>query len=75
MAASLMLDAARGARLWDASALLNLGDSTLGEIWSEIAAYAPVRECRQLSYSGMAHELPRADPIRLCVHGPLRGLR
>ncbi len=35
--------------------LKNLGDRTMRGIWSEINAFAPIRECPDIAYLGIAH--------------------
>jgi eukaryotic-like serine/threonine-protein kinase len=37
------------------AALRELGDSTLASIWQQLDSYAPIPECRQIRYTGIAH--------------------
>jgi len=35
--------------------LREFGDTTLASIWQQLDSYAPISECRQIRYSGIAH--------------------
>ncbi|MGD0630558.1 MAG: lanthionine synthetase LanC family protein [Terracidiphilus sp.] len=37
------------------AALRDLGDSTLASIWQQFGSYAPIPECHQIRYTGIAH--------------------
>jgi serine/threonine-protein kinase len=37
------------------AALRDLGNSTMASIWQELDSYAPIPECRQIRYTGIAH--------------------
>jgi serine/threonine protein kinase len=37
------------------AALRDLGDSTLASIWQQLDSYAPIPECLQIRYTGIAH--------------------
>jgi serine/threonine-protein kinase len=37
------------------AALRDLGDSTLTSIWQQLDSYAPISECHQIRYTGIAH--------------------
>ncbi|MED2985432.1 lanthionine synthetase LanC family protein [Bacillus thuringiensis] len=39
----------------DKSILLELGQNIVEEIWSQIKLYAPIQECKELSWLGIAH--------------------
>lgn len=50
LANSLLLDTAR-----DNDRLLRFGNELLGGIWSEIDTFAPIGECAEVGYLGIAH--------------------
>ncbi|MGO9339440.1 MAG: lanthionine synthetase LanC family protein [Terracidiphilus sp.] len=37
------------------AALRDFGDTTLASIWQQLDSYAPIRECHQIQYTGIAH--------------------
>jgi serine/threonine-protein kinase len=57
LAGSMLLDvlAASGHDMSGTAAVLNTGDRALKDIWLRIDELAPVPECSDLPYSGMAH--------------------
>ena len=52
---TLLLDAVYGEALVESAALLELGNQTLNRLWQEIRSFPPIRECREIAYSGAAH--------------------
>ena len=55
LGATLLLDAVSGEPLVESGALLEFGNRTLNQLWQEIQTFPPLRECREISYSGAAH--------------------
>jgi serine/threonine-protein kinase len=55
LASSLLADTLSGNSLVDVAPLLAFGNGLFNRIWEEITPYPPVRECRQIRYSGIAH--------------------
>jgi len=55
LGAALLLDAVDGNSFVNTTALRDFGNRALKEIWQQIDGFASVRECRQISYSGIAH--------------------
>ena len=55
LGAGLLLDAVSGTTFVNAEALRKFGDQVLHGLWDRIQAFAPIRECREISYSGVAH--------------------
>jgi eukaryotic-like serine/threonine-protein kinase len=55
LGAALLLDAVSGNTLVNGSALIEFGSQALNELWEEIRGFAPIRDCRKIQYSGVAH--------------------
>jgi serine/threonine-protein kinase len=55
LGAGLLLDAVSGTTFVNAEALRKFGDQVLHGLWDRIQEFAPIRECREISYSGVAH--------------------
>jgi serine/threonine-protein kinase len=55
LGAALLLAAVAGNSYVNTTALEEFGNRALQELWQQIAGFAPIRECRQISYSGIAH--------------------
>jgi len=55
LAASFLLNAIRGCKYIDATALTTFGNQVLEGIWAELDTFKPIHECRQIAYSGAAH--------------------
>jgi serine/threonine protein kinase len=52
---ALLLDAVDGNAYVNTSGLRDFGNRALEEMWQQIDGFASIRECRQISYSGIAH--------------------
>lgn len=52
---ALMLEALKHSDKFDLSPLVELGGRMLDEIWSHLNGYAPVGECKEMPWFGMAH--------------------
>jgi eukaryotic-like serine/threonine-protein kinase len=55
LGAALLLDAVSATKYVNADPLRQFGDRTLHDLWGKIQEFAPIRECREISYSGVAH--------------------
>lgn len=55
LACSLLLDSMPESKLLDSGSLRELGERVMRSIWDAISAYAPIAECRELAYLGIAH--------------------
>ncbi len=55
LAASHLLAALGPGSTVNVSALRDLGNGTLASIWQELDSYAPILECHQIRYTGIAH--------------------
>jgi serine/threonine-protein kinase len=55
LAASHLLAALKSDSTADVAALRELGNNTLTSIWQQLDSYAPMPECREIGYSGIAH--------------------
>lgn len=55
LGAGLLLDAVSGTTFVNAEALREFGDQALHGLWDKIQEFAPIKECREVSYSGVAH--------------------
>jgi eukaryotic-like serine/threonine-protein kinase len=55
LGAALLLDAVSGSKLVNTEALIEIGNQTLNGLWEKIQGFAPIRECREIAYSGVAH--------------------
>ena len=55
LGAALLLDACSGDPLVDTHALVEFGNQALTGLWEKIRELAPIRECREIQYSGAAH--------------------
>jgi serine/threonine protein kinase len=55
LGAAFLLHAVKGCKYLDSTPLLDFGNDMLGEIWSELDTFRPIRECKQIAYSGAAH--------------------
>jgi serine/threonine-protein kinase len=55
MACALLLDAFAGVEWINVEPLLTLGNDVLRGIWEEIDRLAPIRECKEIEYTGAAH--------------------
>ncbi len=52
---ALVLNALRAAPFLDGGPIEQLGNEVMRGIWTEIATYAPIRECPEMSLLGVAH--------------------
>jgi eukaryotic-like serine/threonine-protein kinase len=55
LGAALLLDACSGDKLVNTQPLIEFGNQALAELWEKIKELAPIRECREIQYSGAAH--------------------
>jgi len=55
LGAAFLLNAIKGCKYLDATALTGFGNGMLQNIWAELDTFRPIRECRQIAYSGAAH--------------------
>ncbi len=55
LAASQLIAAASTDLNVNTAALRELGNNTVASIWTQLDSYAPIRECRQIDYTGIAH--------------------
>lgn len=55
LAGALLLERISGARYTNLDGLVELGDDTLAELWTSLAAMPPIAESTELSYLGVAH--------------------
>lgn len=55
LGASFLLNAIKGCKYLDATALTGFGNGMMQDIWAELDTFRPIRECRQINYSGAAH--------------------
>jgi eukaryotic-like serine/threonine-protein kinase len=55
LGAAFLLNAISGCKYIDAIALTTFGNEMLRNIWAELDTYRPIRECKQIAYSGAAH--------------------
>lgn len=55
LASSLMLDTIQDNAVLDRQPLLELGTTTLNLIWNKLDALAPIGECPEITYLGIAH--------------------
>jgi eukaryotic-like serine/threonine-protein kinase len=55
LAASFLLNAIRGCKYIEGTPLTTFGNQILEDIWAELDTFKPIRECRQIAYSGAAH--------------------
>jgi eukaryotic-like serine/threonine-protein kinase len=55
LGAAFLLDAISGCKYLDSTALTAFGNETLRGMWVELDTFRPIRECKQISYSGAAH--------------------
>ena len=55
LACALLFEALMTVDTAESDALRRFGDTTMGGIWTEIAAYPPVPDCAEIEYLGMAH--------------------
>ncbi|MDE3178514.1 MAG: protein kinase [Acidobacteriota bacterium] len=55
LAAALLLDACSGDKLLNTGPLIEFGNQTLALLWEKIRELGPIRECREIQYSGAAH--------------------
>jgi serine/threonine protein kinase len=55
LGAALLLEAVSGNTFVNANALLKFGNETLNGLWEKLQVFAPIRECREVAYSGIAH--------------------
>jgi len=55
LGAAFLLNAISGCKYIDATALTTFGNEMLRNIWAELDTYRPIRECKQIAYSGAAH--------------------
>jgi serine/threonine protein kinase len=53
--AAFLLNAIKGCKYLDATALTGFGNGMLQNIWAELDTFRVIRECRQIAYSGAAH--------------------
>jgi len=55
LGAALLLDAVSGSTLVNTEALIEFGNQALNGLWEKIQGFAPIRECHEIAYSGVAH--------------------
>lgn len=55
LGAAFLLNAISGCKYLDLTALITFGNDVLRNIWAELDTFPPIRECKQISYSGAAH--------------------
>jgi eukaryotic-like serine/threonine-protein kinase len=55
LAASHLLSALSADSMVNIAALRELGNTTIASVWRQLDSYAPIPECRQIRYSGIAH--------------------
>jgi serine/threonine-protein kinase len=55
LAAAHLLATMRSAPVVDTSTMRDMGDTTVASIWQQLDSYAPIRECREIRDSGIAH--------------------
>jgi serine/threonine-protein kinase len=68
LSASLLAETLSGNSLVEVSPLLAFGNRLFNRIWAEIDGYPPIRECRQIRYSGAAHGWAGILYAMLCWH-------
>jgi serine/threonine-protein kinase len=55
LGSAFLLNAISGCKYLDAALITAFGNEMLGEIWAELDTFRPIRECREIAYSGAAH--------------------
>jgi serine/threonine-protein kinase len=55
LGAALLLDAVSGIALVDTKTLIEFGNHALKRLWEKIQGFAAISECREITYSGVAH--------------------
>ena len=55
LGATFLLNAIKGCKYLDSTALRVFGDEMMRKIWEELDTFKPIRECKQMTYSGAAH--------------------
>ena len=55
LSCSLLLDNLPATSLFDGEPIREFGDRILQGIWAELDTYAPIKECRELPFLGIAH--------------------
>jgi serine/threonine-protein kinase len=55
LGATFLLNAIKGCKYLNSTALRVFGDGMMRKIWEELDAFRPIRECKQMTYSGAAH--------------------
>jgi eukaryotic-like serine/threonine-protein kinase len=55
LGAALLLEAISGSTFVNANVLVEFGNEALNGLWSKLQEFTPIRECREVAYSGIAH--------------------
>jgi len=55
LGSSILLDSIAGNAYVPSDLLVAFGNQCLGSLWEKLRSFAPLRECREISYSGAAH--------------------
>ncbi len=55
LGAALLLDSVSGLAYVEAGVLTEFGNRALDSLWEKLNGFGPLRECREISYSGAAH--------------------
>jgi serine/threonine-protein kinase len=55
LGSAFLLNAIKGCKYLDAAPITAFGNDMLHAIWAEVDTFRPIRECRQILYSGAAH--------------------
>ena len=55
LASSILLDSLAGNTYVQSAALVEFGKECFDSLWTKLQSFAPIRECREISYSGAAH--------------------
>jgi len=55
LGAALLLDSVSGLAYLESGALTEFGNRALNSLWEKLNGFSPLRECREISYSGAAH--------------------
>lgn len=55
LGSAFLLDSTSGVPYLEAARLVEFGNQTLSLLWDKLGSFPPLRECREISYSGAAH--------------------
>jgi serine/threonine-protein kinase len=55
LGSSILLDSIAGNTYIQSGALVEFGNACLNALWTKLRSFSPVRDCREISYSGAAH--------------------